>query len=250
MPPDPHDPRPTHKVTLRLTGVMHGLDVTIACEVDVRKLDASLRYLISQGLEPTPRPLVFDIAPNGRPICPRHRAVMEEREKQGDRWYSSPRPRPRRRGALVPGLRRTREPGYMVEAGVLSIPTRQPAGTIGHPAGATAVEPKRPAVAGTGHQCSREEHARQAAEAGLREGRLMLHVFTDDRRRIATRRRSHLPFDGGDGTPGTYSASVWDHESQGWERVAGPVALMSLRTVIRQLEAEGWSPVSYLIEKD
>ena len=88
MAADPNDPRPSHKVRLAITGVMHGLDVTLECEVDARKLDASLRYLVSQGLEPTPRPLVFDLTPDGKPICPRHRAPMSEREKQGDRWYS------------------------------------------------------------------------------------------------------------------------------------------------------------------
>jgi hypothetical protein len=70
-------------------------------------------------------------------------------------------------------------------------------------------------------------------------------------RRIATRRRSHLPFDAGKCLPGsTYAAYTWDHESQDWEPFAVGVSRMGLRTVIRELETDGWSELSDLIERE
>ena len=69
-------------------------------------------------------------------------------------------------------------------------------------------------------------------------------------RRITTRRRSHLPFDSGDPTPGTYCVAIWDHETQSWEGYRSGVSLMGLRAVIRELENKGWTPVSCLIGRE
>lgn len=35
-----------------------------------------------------PTPQSWQTLPDGTPICPKHRAPMKLREKQGDRWYS------------------------------------------------------------------------------------------------------------------------------------------------------------------
>lgn len=69
--------------------------------------------------------------------------------------------------------------------------------------------------------------------------------------KICTRRRSHLPFDTGDTTPGgTYSFSLWDHETWNWDLHRTGLKLMQLREVIRSVESDGWSSFSYLIERD
>jgi hypothetical protein len=70
-------------------------------------------------------------------------------------------------------------------------------------------------------------------------------------RRIRTPRRDHLPFDSGDPSPdGRYSACTWDHGSGRWETYRRGVTLMGLRAVLRQLESDGWSPASYLVERE
>ena len=40
------------------------------------------------GAEPLPIPV--SLSPQGEPYCPKHRAPMQAREKQGDCWHSHP----------------------------------------------------------------------------------------------------------------------------------------------------------------
>lgn len=143
---DPHDPRPSHKVQVRAAGQLHGLDVELLLEVDVRKLSASIQYLLEQGLEPTPRPLSFDLTPDGKPICPKHKAPMAEREKQGDRWYSHRVLAADGSEHWCRGYAGPESPGFLVPAAHL-IPAGQPKGTVGHPYGARTIPdyiPPRP----------------------------------------------------------------------------------------------------------
>ena len=79
---------PEHPILVELTGLLRGFDAKITIQPDVRKLAAAVAYLEKQGFEPLPKPLTFDVAPDGKPICPKHKCVMTEREKQGDKWYS------------------------------------------------------------------------------------------------------------------------------------------------------------------
>ncbi len=81
-------PEPEHPVLVELTGLLRGFSAKITIQPDVRNLARSVAYLEKQGFEPVPRPLVFDRTADGKPLCPKHKCIMQEREKQGDRWFS------------------------------------------------------------------------------------------------------------------------------------------------------------------
>jgi hypothetical protein len=114
--PDPHDPRPTGEVTLKLAGRYRGFDADIILKVDIRKAAASVAYLEAQGFEPPPRPVEFDRTPEGLPICPRHGVPMKVREKQGDTWHSHKVTTAGGEELFCRGYPGPSSPGYYVEA--------------------------------------------------------------------------------------------------------------------------------------
>jgi hypothetical protein len=85
---DPHDPRPTGRVHVTLSGSMRGFDLTLQLDADIRKLDATLGYLSEQGLKVPVKPIAWSYTADGLPICPKHKFPMRKREKQGDTWHS------------------------------------------------------------------------------------------------------------------------------------------------------------------
>ena len=67
-----------------------GFHVTLALEgLALQDLDTALRDLLALGYRPTAGAGDgWQRTPTGEPLCPRHRVVMRQREKQGDTWYS------------------------------------------------------------------------------------------------------------------------------------------------------------------
>lgn len=54
---------------------------------------SAIEYLARMGYNPAPtadagRESQYQYTPEGLPFCPKHREVMQKREKQGDIWYS------------------------------------------------------------------------------------------------------------------------------------------------------------------
>jgi hypothetical protein len=67
-----------------------GFTVRFEIEADsytvlARKLTTLQADLAADGYTPTTAP---PLTPDGLPICLKHRAVMDKRERQGDVWYS------------------------------------------------------------------------------------------------------------------------------------------------------------------
>jgi hypothetical protein len=140
------DPRPKHVITVRTRGRMHGLDCDIEFTTDVRKLSASVQYLQAQGFTAPPEPVVFSTTPDGKPICPKHRVPMREREKQGDRWHSHRVIAADGCELWCRGYSGPDSPGFDVADG-LAVPELQPAGTVGHPLGVGAIARDKTAAA-------------------------------------------------------------------------------------------------------
>ncbi len=137
--PDPNDPRPSGRINLSISGTCRGFPITISREIDIRKLHATISFLAAQGLEaPPPPPLRFDLTADGEPICPRHGVVMRTREKQGDTWHSHAMKSADGVDHWCRGYPGPDSPGYFFEpeAEHLVVPPGQPAGTVGHTAGA------------------------------------------------------------------------------------------------------------------
>jgi hypothetical protein len=49
------------------------------------KVDAVARWLKVQGYRSQRG---YEYTPDGRPICSKHKEIMRERDKQGDKWFS------------------------------------------------------------------------------------------------------------------------------------------------------------------
>lgn len=143
-----NDPRPQHLITVRTRGRMHGIDLDVEFSTDVRKLSAAVQYLQAQGFTAPPEPVVFQQTPDGKPICPKHRVPMREREKQGDRWHSHRVIASDGCELWCRGYSGPDSPGY--DAVGLAVPGDQPAGTVGHPLGAGTIAPDRKGGGGGG----------------------------------------------------------------------------------------------------
>jgi len=51
-------------------------------------LDVTIADLLQRGYRPSGIGDGWQRTPEGLPLCPRHHAVMRQREKQGDTWHS------------------------------------------------------------------------------------------------------------------------------------------------------------------
>ena len=52
------------------------------------KIDAAVDWLVQHGYQPDLPGDGWRRTPDGEPICAKHNAVMNKREKQGDCWHS------------------------------------------------------------------------------------------------------------------------------------------------------------------
>lgn len=74
-------------ITVNVNAVCEGYNVGITFELDTLKaLPAALKRLRSYGIVPTATD--WQRTPEGLPICQKHGVAMQERQKQGDTWYS------------------------------------------------------------------------------------------------------------------------------------------------------------------
>jgi hypothetical protein len=87
-PPDHQAVSAPSKVEVVTTGICEGFTLQVKILCDPRRLQESLRYLKTKGIEPPPKPLAWEYTADGAPICPRHGVPMRKREKQGDEWHS------------------------------------------------------------------------------------------------------------------------------------------------------------------
>lgn len=78
----PEDPLEAVPVEIE---AVHSLGYTVTFKTTAAKVEAVARWLRSQGYRPYRG---WERTPDGRPICPKHRAIMAQRDKQGDQWYS------------------------------------------------------------------------------------------------------------------------------------------------------------------
>jgi hypothetical protein len=83
-------PREPFLVDAEVKCVTDGREVTLSFRCEPRQVRAIIRGFPKVGLEPAHPPLVWDLTPEGLPICPRHRVPMSKHEKQGDVWYNHP----------------------------------------------------------------------------------------------------------------------------------------------------------------
>jgi hypothetical protein len=82
MPPIPLSIIAVHPTGFEVTFTLQGLSLA--------DLDTALRDLVALGWRPVTGGDTWPRTPTGDPLCPRHRVVMRQREKQGDTWYSHP----------------------------------------------------------------------------------------------------------------------------------------------------------------
>lgn len=74
------------RVTLH---AIHPTGYPIDIELDANeyeRLDQIVQRLLDRGYRAPAQ--AWPLSPEGLPICPKHQAVMAQREKQGDSWYS------------------------------------------------------------------------------------------------------------------------------------------------------------------
>jgi hypothetical protein len=67
-----------------------GFELLIDC-ASVEAADAMIRKLVQQGYTPGASnggAIDWPKGPDGSPLCLKHNALMEKRERQGDVWYS------------------------------------------------------------------------------------------------------------------------------------------------------------------
>jgi hypothetical protein len=80
MPPTPLTVTAVHPTGFAVTFDLQGLSLA--------DLDTVLRDLVALGWRPATSGDTWQRTPDGLPLCPKHRVVMRQREKQGDTWYS------------------------------------------------------------------------------------------------------------------------------------------------------------------
>jgi hypothetical protein len=84
-PAEPREDKAARKIVISTTVEHRGRQFTIATEG--LTLDQICDLLDERGYVP-PTPASWQTLPDGTPLCPKHRAPMKLREKQGDQWYS------------------------------------------------------------------------------------------------------------------------------------------------------------------
>lgn len=76
------------RVSFTFRAVIGGVEGDLSIENHSAKAVAALvRQLIAAGVQ-VPSPITWRRTPEGLPICERHQATMDRREKQKDVWHS------------------------------------------------------------------------------------------------------------------------------------------------------------------
>ena len=67
-----------------------GFEMQLHLQVqDLDAIESTMADLVQRGYRPTAGAGDgWQRTPTGDPLCPKHRVVMRQREKQGDTWYS------------------------------------------------------------------------------------------------------------------------------------------------------------------
>lgn len=84
----PDDARPRSTVHVVVKGLWRDHDVEVDFNLPASQISEALRKLERYGLRARPRPVVWNLTPEGLPICGKHGVPMKSREKQGDTWHS------------------------------------------------------------------------------------------------------------------------------------------------------------------
>jgi len=67
---------------------IHPSGFPVDVQTEFEAADQQIKLLISQGYRPAIQGDQYQRTPDGLPICPKHQAPMDKREKQGDIWHS------------------------------------------------------------------------------------------------------------------------------------------------------------------
>ena len=107
-------PAKTQPITIRLSGWIAGARAEVEAAILLGQLRPFVAALAARGFAADPPPTRFDLTPDGDPICPKHRAPMRCRQKQGDTWHSHKILGPGGEELFCRGYAGAESPGYAV----------------------------------------------------------------------------------------------------------------------------------------